>query len=293
MSSVNRWRDVHVLADVRAELGEGPIWDHRSERLVWVDILPGLIHTTEPHTGATATASIENPVGAVALTGDSDFLLAVGGGYAGFDGQNVGAIDVVTTGPGQRMNDGALDPVGRFVAGSITEDRTPSGALFSRDLDGTVTTLFGGVTVSNGLAWSGDGAQLFYVDSALQSIDVMDYDVDSGAVSGRRTWVEIPDETGTPDGLTIDAEGCLWLALWGGASVLRFSPEGRMIGVVELPVSRVTSCAFGGPELDRLYITTAGVGASEGDPPNPLDGALFVVEPGCTGVHSVVAEAPS
>ena len=148
--------------------------------------------------------------------------------------------------------------------------------------------LFGGVTVSNGLAWSAEGDRFFYVDSPLQRIDVMDYDVEAGSVSGRRPWAAVPDGDGIPDGLTIDGEGCLWLALWGGGKVLRFSPDGRRIGEVRLPVSRVTSCAFGGADLDRLFITTAAVGSSPDDPPRAHDGALFVIEPGVVGVASVV-----
>lgn len=187
------------------------------------------------------------------------------------------------------MNDGALDPVGRFVAGSITDDRTPTGSLFVREPDGEVRTLFGEVTVSNGLVWNADGDRLFYVDSALQSIDVMDYDLETGTVSGRRRWAAVPEREGIPDGLTIDSEGCLWLALWDGGRVLRYSPDGQVIGEVRLPVSRVTSCAFGGARLDRLFITTAAVGSSSDDPPRPHDGALFVIEPGVVGVGSVVA----
>ena len=241
----------------------------------------------------TTTIPVGTDVGAIALQGESGYLLAIRQGFATLDGARVEVVNEVLEVDGQRMNDGALDPIGRFVAGSITDDRTPTGSLYVREPDGKVRTLFGGVTVSNGLAWSADGDHLFYVDSARQSIDVMDYDVDAGTVSGRRTWATVPDSEGIPDGLTIDADGCLWLALWGGGKVLRYSPDGRTIGEVHLPVSRVTSCAFGGPGLDRLFITTAAVGASSDDPPRTHDGALFVVDPGVIGVPSVVAgEAP-
>ena len=288
MNGITTWSDVDVSVRLHAELGEGPLWDHRVGRLVWVDILAGLVHSTESDSGVTTTVPVGTVVGAVGLAGEDGYLLATRTGFAGFDGTEITGSEDVIDDPGQRMNDGAVDPAGRFVAGSITGDRSPTGALFSREPDGTVTTLLHGVTVSNGLAWSSDGTRLFYVDSARQSIDVMDYDVETGAVSDRRTWVEIPESRGTPDGLTIDAEGCLWLALFGGESVLRFSPAGRHIGTVELPVARVTSCAFGGPDLDRLYITTAGVGWSEEVPPRPLDGALFVVEPGAVGVAETI-----
>lgn len=289
MSVIATQDDVDVLIDLGSRLGEGPLWDHRADVLAWVDILGGLVHLTDPATGVTTSIPVGTDVGALALQGESGYLLAVRRGFAMLDDARVEDLNDVLEADGQRMNDGALDPAGRFVAGSITDDRTPTGALYVREIDGAVRTLFGGVTVSNGLAWSAGGDRLFYVDSAKQSIDLLDYDVDAGAVSDRRTWATIPESEGIPDGLTIDADGCLWLALWGGGKVLRFSPEGHVIGEVQLPVSRVTSCAFGGPGLDRLYITTAAVGASSADPPRAHDGALFVADPGAVGVPSVVA----
>jgi sugar lactone lactonase YvrE len=289
MSVGDTWSDVDVVIDLGSRLGEGPLWDHRAGVLAWVDILAGLVHFTDPGSGVTTTVPVGTDVGAIALTGESGYLLAVHNGFATLEDNLVDVVNDVIDVDGQRMNDGALDPAGRFVAGSITGDRTPTGALYVRDLDGGVRTLFEGVTVSNGLAWSAGGDRLFYVDSPHQSIDLMDYDVETGTVSGRRRWVSVPDDAGIPDGLTIDSEGCLWLALWGGGKVVRFSPDAELIGEVHLPVSRVTSCAFGGPSLDRLFITTAAVGSSEDDPPRPHDGALFVIEPGVVGVPSVVA----
>ena len=290
MTGVTRWRSIEVVIDLHARLGEGPCWDHRSGRLVWVDILAGLVHMTDPRTGVTTTVPVGTEVGTIALRGDEGYLLALRSAFATLDEAHVEITDQLPLPSGQRMNDGALDPSGRFVAGSITDERTATGALYTRDLDGSVRTLFGGVTVSNGLAWSSNGDRMFYVDSALQAIDVMDYDTGSGDVSGRRRWVTIPESDGTPDGLTIDAEGCLWVALWGGGRVRRYSPDAQIIGEVELPVSRPTSCAFGGDNLDRLFVTTAAVGATPDDPPHVLDGALFVVDSGCVGVESVVAE---
>lgn len=289
MPATDLWDDVDVVIDLGSRLGEGPLWDHRAGLLAWVDILSGFVHLTDPGSGVTTTIPAGTAVGAIALQGESGYLLAVQQGFATLDGARLEVVNEILEADGQRMNDGALDPIGRFVAGSITDDRTPTGSLYVRDPDGGVRTLFGGVTVSNGLAWSAEGDRFFYVDSQRQSIDVMDYDVDSGTVSGRRAWAAVPREEGVPDGLTIDADGCLWLALWGGSKILRFSPDGEVIGEVRLPVSRVTSCAFGGPGLDRLFITTAAVGSSTDDPPRPYDGALFVTQPGVTGVLSAVA----
>lgn len=289
MAAVTKWDDVDVVIDMGSRLGEGPLWDHRKDRLAWVDILAGLLHITDPKSGITTTVPVGTDVGAVVLHGESGYLLAVRQGFATLEQGRLEVVNEVLDVGGQRMNDGALDPVGRFVAGSITDDRTATGALYVRELDGGVRVLLDGVTVSNGLAWSATGDRLFYVDSPLQRIDVMDYDVETGTVSARRRWVSVPDSAGIPDGLTIDSEGCLWLALFGGSKVLRYSPEADLIGEVQLPVSRVTSCAFGGPGLDRLFITTAAVGSSADDPPRRHDGALFVVEPGVTGVPTVVS----
>ena len=288
MSGIARWRDADVVIDLHARLGEGPVWDHRNGTLAWVDILAGLVHLTDPTTGVTTSIPAGTAVGALALSGESGYLLAVQDGFAVLQEGAVETMNRVLSIEGQRMNDGALDPAGRFVAGSITDDRSPTGALYVLDTDGVVRELFGGVTVSNGLAWSGNGDRMYYIDSETQAVDVLDYDMATGDVSGRRTLVGIPESDGTPDGMAIDAEGCLWVAFWGGGKVRRYSPGGELIGEVELPASRITSCAFGGPDLDRLFVTSAAAGASAEDPPGPHDGALFVIEPGCVGVESPV-----
>ena len=288
MSDIARWRNADIVIDLHARLGEGPVWDHRNGTLAWVDILAGLVHFTDPTTGVTTSIPAGTAVGALALRGESGYLLAVQDGFAVLQEGAVETTNRVLSVEGQRMNDGALDPAGRFVAGSITDDRSPTGALYVLDIDGGVRELFGGVTVSNGLAWSGNGDRMYYVDSELQAVDVLDYDMATGDVSGRRTLVGIPESEGTPDGMTIDAEGCLWVAFWGGGKVRRYSPAGELIGEVELPASRITSCAFGGPDLDRLFVTSAAAGATTEDPPGPHDGALFVIEPGCVGVESPV-----
>lgn len=285
--SVKRYERVEVLVNQHAQLGEGPRWDHRNEILAWVDILGKQVHLTDVGTGLTTTTSVGTEVGALALYGDTGYLLALGNGFAPLIDGELGQHDEVFAGDALRMNDAVVDPVGRLVAGSMARGaHSEMGSLYVREADGGVRTLFGGVTISNGIAWSKDSKLMYYVDSPLQTIDIMDYDPGSGSVSERRTWVDIPTPDGTPDGITIDAEGCIWVALWGGSKVQRFSPEGQLVGEVELPVPQVTACGFGGPDLDRLFITTAAVGRAASD--DALDGALFVVEPGCRGVQSVV-----
>lgn len=288
MSAPTR-RDVDVVVNLRSRLGEGPRWDHRAGELAWVDILAGFVHRTDPGTGVTTTVPVGDTVGALALHGRNGYLLAAADGFSLLTGDTVRTIAAVPVESGTRMNDGALDPAGRFVAGTMAHGaKAGGGSLYVLDPDGTIRTLIDAVTISNGIAWSDDGRLMYYVDSATQAIDVMDYDVDTGSVSGRRRWVEIPEDEGTPDGITIDADGCVWVALWGGGRVRRYAPDGRVDAEIALPVPRVSSCAFGGQGLDRLFVTSAAAGGPADD--GNLDGALFVVDPGCEGRPERVAD---
>jgi len=179
------------------------------------------------------------------------------------------------------MNDGKCDPAGRFWAG--TRSDTPQarrGGLYRFDPDGTVTTVLGGVGTSNGLEWSEDGGTLYYIDSAMGAVDAFDFDLGSGALQNRRRFVEIGPGDGTPDGMTIDTEGGIWVALLGGAAVRRYTRDGLLDQVIEFPVSLVTSCAFGGPNLDELYVTTA---AHRLKSPEIFAGSLFRCETGFRG----------
>ena len=281
---------VEVVVNLHARLGEGPRWDHRKGLLAWVDILGGHVHQTDPASGFTTTIQVGPEVGALALYGDDGYLLAIRNGFATLANAEVVDFQPVFGEPDGRMNDGVVDPVGRFVAGSMGRDARPeTGSLYQRDLDGSVRVLFDGVTISNGLAWSASGDHLYYVDSGLQRIDLMDYDLASGSVSGRRPFADVPETDGTPDGIAIDTEGCLWVALWGGGKVRRYSPDAEIIGEIEIPAARVSACGFGGPDLDLLFVTTAAVGRGESIDHGGLDGALFVVDPGCRGIESIVA----
>lgn len=282
-----------VLVNLHAMLGEGPLWDHRKGALAWVDILSGHVHLTNPHSGATTTQPLGLPVGALALSGDTDYLVAVRNGFGRLADDGLAILNEVFAEGDKRMNDGAVDPAGRFLAGTMADGaRQGGGDLHVLDLDDNVRTLIESVTISNGLAWSADGNRLFYVDSATQAIDVMDYDLVDGTVANRQTWVTIPVDEGTPDGITIDSDECIWVALWGAGRVRRYSPSGTCIAEIEFPVPRVTSCAFGGDELDTLFVTSAAVGRPRVDGQGDLDGALFVVDPGCQGRPEPVVPGP-
>jgi sugar lactone lactonase YvrE len=183
--------------------------------------------------------------------------------------------------PGVRLNEGGCDPDGHFYCGSMASDESPQAGTFYRlDPDGSVHPVMDKVTISNGFDFSPDGGTAYYVDTPQQSIDVFDYSPGTGLAS-RRRWVGVPDDAGRPDGLTVDAEGGVWLALMEGGAVHRYAPSGALDAVIELPVSQVTACTFGGPGLGTLYVTTSQIGADTGAQPD--SGALFAVQPGIRG----------
>jgi len=188
----------------------------------------------------------------------------------------------VWTDPTVRMNDGACDPDGRFYCGSIAYDQARGRAeLYRLDADGTVSLQLAGVTISNGLGWSPDGSIAYYIDTPTRRVDMFDYAADTG-LTGRRPFAVIAEGAGDPDGLTVDAEGCVWVALYGGAAVHRYRLDGVLDGVVELPVAKVTACTFGGADLDQLFITTSREHLPEGV--QPTAGSVFTCKPGVVGL---------
>ena len=279
---------VELVLDARAELGEGPRWDARAQRLLWVDIMRGRVHAFRPGHAACRSVDVGRPVGALAGTADGGIVLAVAGGFARLDwdsGQVRMLAAVEADRPQNRMNDGACDPAGRFWAGTMALDEGPgAGALYRLDPDGTVRTMLTGVSISNGIDWSLDGRRMYYVDSPTRRIDVFDLDGQSGGITNRRPFATIPAEAGIPDGLTVDADGFVWLALWGGAALRRYAPDGTLERTVPLPVSHPTSCAFGGAALDELYVTSARRPLSvEERKREPEAGSLLRLRPGVKG----------
>ena len=279
---------VELVLDARAELGEGPRWDARGQRLLWVDIMRGRVHAFSPARAGCRSVDVGRPVGALAGRADGGLVLAVADGFARLDwdsGQVTMLATVEGDRPQNRMNDGACDPAGRFWAGTMALDEGPgAGALYRLDPDGTVHTMLTGVSISNGIDWSLDGRRMYYVDSPTRRIDVFDFEARAGAISNRRTFVALPPEAGFPDGLTVDADGFVWLALWGGAALHRYDPEGARERIVPLPVSHPTSCAFGGGDLDELYVTSARRPLSADERARqPMAGGLLRLRPGVVG----------
>jgi sugar lactone lactonase YvrE len=255
--------DWQVAVPARAELGERPFWDAAAGCLVWVDILAGQLHRYRPGVGDEVFHSAGAAVGAAAARAGGGYVLAAADGFrlVGADGQAEGSP---LRPPGMvadaRFNDGACDPAGRFWAGTVTAGRRPgAGVLYRLEPGGRITAALDRVTESNGLGWSLDGGTFYFIDSGepRPRIRAFPFDLASGRLGSPRDLVQPPAGSGIPDGLVVDAEGCLWVAFWGGSAVRRYSPTGELLAELPVPVSQPSCPAFGGPDLADLYVTTA------------------------------------
>ena len=268
-------REVEHLVTARAETGEGPLWDDREQVLWWVDIPNRALHRYDPVTGHDSTRRLSQMAGAVALRETGGLVLAVQEGFALLGDRHLEMIAPVEADrPDMRMNDGYCDARGRFWAGTMSiGTRGPFGGLYRLDADHRVTTMLTGVGTSNGIDWSPDGRTMYYIDSNLETVDAFEVEPEAGELGNRRTLVRYSPKAGHGDGLVVDAEGHLWVALWGGSAVHRYTPDGELEMVIDLPTSQVTKPAFGGPDLEDLYITTA----AARHPDEALAGDLFRV----------------
>ncbi len=276
---------VEQLTPPVADHGEGPVWYDRWPGLRWVDMLAGAVLELDSSTGEIRRFPVGSDVAAMLRPrADDGVILAVERGFAVAD-KNFHTIEPLPelwSDSGVRMNEGGCDPHGRLYCGSMAYDATPgAGALYRLDLDGTARTEFAHVTISNGLTWSPDGSTAYYVDTPTHRIDALDYDPYYG-FSHRRPAIHIPDHLGTPDGLTIDADGNLWIALWQGGAVHQYTPTGTLLNIIPVPAAQTTACTFGGPNLNELYITTSRNGL--GESAEPAAGAVFRAHPGVRGL---------
>jgi sugar lactone lactonase YvrE len=252
-----------LAVPAQCELAEGPVWDGDSQRLLWVDIPAGRVHSFDPAAGARSSFGVGCQIGAAGLTTTGRLVLALENEFAvcDADGGNLRRLRSPVTDPRLvRFNDGKPDPWGGFWAGTMQRDegRDGLGCLYRLGPDGAISDLVRGVSLSNGLDWTDDRTRFYYVDSPTGAIDLFDTDPQTGALSNRRRFVDVtPDGRGIPDGLTIDADGGIWIAVWGTGEVRRYEPDGQLDTIVRLPVSQVSSAAFGGADLSTLYITTA------------------------------------
>jgi sugar lactone lactonase YvrE len=276
---------VEQVTDSLAEHGEGPVWHPGWPGLRWVDMFAGDVLELDPGSGQVTRRHVGSVAAALRPCPDGRAVLAVERGFALAD---VDLADVRPLGgelwsdPGVRMNEGGCDPDGRFYCGSMAYDEKPgAGSLYRLDRNGSVSVVLTGVTISNGLTWSLDGGTAYYIDTPTRRVDAFDYDPGKG-LANRRVAFAIPADAGAPDGMTIDTGGRLWIALWGGAAVRCYEPDGKLVEQLDLPVTQVTACTFGGPNLDELYITTSRQAI---DPSGqPQAGALFMARPGARGL---------
>ena len=268
---------ISVAVAGTARVGEGPVWDVAANRLHWVDILGGALHTSDLTTGVTTSLETPTLLGAVVPRCGGGFAAATAEGFAvvGSDGTLDTRCPIL--GPGLRMNDGKCDPQGRFWAGSTAMDfRSGAGALHVLALDWSTRTVLDGLTLPNGMDWSSDGTTFYLVDTVLAQVWAFAFDGATGTLSERRLLRQFHAGVDQPDGMCVDAEGRLWIAMWGGARVVCLSPEGHEVRSVEMPVTQPSSCAFAGPQLDRLTVTSAREGLDlKAEAP---DGSVFVVD---------------
>jgi sugar lactone lactonase YvrE len=274
---VRTFGEAQPLERVVARLGEGPRWDAERSRLLWVDIEAGALHVVGSE---ERTIECGSKVGAAAPWTDDTVLVALADAIAAVDLRD-GAVQRLTAfpdaRPGMRSNDGACDPLGRFWIGTMDENNERgAGTLYRYDPDGSLHPMVEDVTLSNGLGWDPEARLMYYVDSTTQRIDVFDFDLRAGSIANRRVFAEIPKAEGTPDGLAVDDDGGIWVALWRAGEVRRYTPDGNPDGRVAVPADNTTACCFKG---SRLIITTASIEMKpDRAAAQPMAGCLFEIE---------------
>jgi sugar lactone lactonase YvrE len=281
---VNENRKWQVVLTAFCALGESPVWDNKQQRILWVDIVEGNVHEWHIATRRHVMTRFPIKIGAIALVDEGSVIAASGDGFVFLDlrsGRVKRIADPESHLADNRFNDGKCDPAGRFWAGTMDEvtGKKGAGSLYCVDADGRVAKRIESVTCSNGLAWSLNHQTLFYIDTGTCQVQAFDFELKTGRIANRRPVIDIPESEGLPDGMTIDTEGMLWIALWGGWKVARWNPyTGEKLTEIKLPVSQVTSCTFGGTDLKDLYITSASIGLTDAErSAQPYAGSLFVV----------------
>lgn len=272
---------VTLLLDAHALLGESPRWCVRESRLYWVDIDAHQIHRTDPATGADEVMQLAGPVGCVAPRAGGGLVAGLKDGCALIDAWGATPRPfgpaVLAEVPEQRFNDGCVDAAGRFWVGSLTSDKAnPQATLYRLDPDGSLTALFGGLTTSNGAAFSPDGRIFYHADTPTHALRAYDVDPATGALGEGRLFHQFALGNGRPDGGAVDAEGCYWSALWDGWRVVRLSPAGELLQTIDLPVQRPTMIAFGGGDMRTAFVTSAGKNLTDAErEAQPHAGGLF------------------
>ena len=281
--------EVECVLEIPALLGESPVWNEDEQALYWTDIAGQTLNRFDPATGDNEAVALDEQLCCFAFREAGGIIAAMNPGFATLD-PKTGAFDYIhapyADDPNTRLNDGRCDRAGRFFAGSMDLRMSETtGELLCLERDHSVRRITGGVIISNGLAWSPDDSIMYFASTFEPAIYQFDYDIETGAASNKRDFVRPAEGTGLPDGGCVDAEGYYWGACPMAGRITRYAPDGKVDGVIELPVRDPTMCAFGGPDLDTLYITTARVIMDESELPNyPLSGSLFACKPGVRGL---------
>ncbi|MCX4149981.1 MULTISPECIES: SMP-30/gluconolactonase/LRE family protein [Paraburkholderia] len=289
MAPIEYSSTLEVVFNPKMEVGEGPIWDDATSTLLFVESFNGAVHRYDPMTGKLLVHYLNQPVGIAIPRKRGGLVVSARDGLLSVQENDPDAdllVPLEFEKRGNRMNDAKCDSLGRLWSGTFSTTFEPkAGSLYCIDPNYSVTKAAEGVYISNGIAWSPDETKMYYADTAKRGVDVFDYDIHTGGISNRRRFVNIDRADGLPDGMATDAQGYLWVALYCGGVVRRYSPEGEWVGTVTLPVAGVTSCGFGGKDLQDLYITTANhLPAHTGLIPEPGAGALFRCRPGIAGM---------
>lgn len=282
--------EVDLVVDAQAQLAEGPVWHSQKQVLYWVDIEGAALHIHDPDGAPDSVYPVGCRIGAAVPRRSGGMVLATEDGFEEFDfetGCKTQIADPESHLPNNRFNDGKCDARGRFWAGTMSMVKEKgAGSFYVLEADGLTRHIFGGVTTSNGLGWSPDGRTMYYIDTPTLQVAAFDFDVEHGALSNRRVILTFPEGIGRPDGMTIDAEGMLWIAHWEGGRVTRWNPKnGSLLSTVPVPADRVTCPTFGGKDLDTLFITTARHGLDQAAlSRQPHAGGLFALRPGVHGL---------
>jgi L-arabinonolactonase len=273
---------IEVLVDVKTTLGEGPLWDVDEQRLYWIDSFDGRVFRCTADGREVRAWDVPQKIGSMCLRQGGGAVVSLQRGFHFLD-FGTGEVSLIhdpePDRPNNRINDGKVDRRGRFVAGSMdTMEEGGNGALYRLDPDLRVTKLEGEIIVSNGPCWSPDGRTFYFTDSWSGQISAYDYDLETGEIAGKRTFCRMEHEGGAFDGATVDAEGCVWSALVYVGKLARYTPDGQVERVIDMPVKKVTSVMFGGPDLDVLYVTSMAKPPLPRFPADPaLRGSLFAV----------------
>lgn len=284
--------DMELVIDSKSDLGEGAIWNYETGELMWIDITGKILNFYNPKIGNNKEMFTGQMIGTVVPCESGMELVALENGIFSIDSKT-GTKKLIASPeadlPNNRFNDGKCDPAGRFWVGTMSmNDEKEAGALYRLDSDSSIHKMIENVSISNGIAWSLDSAKMYYIDTPTQKVMRYDYYNKTGAISNPKTAIEVSPDLGSPDGMTIDAEGNLWIALWGGSAVGCWNPEtGKLIRKIKVPAKNVTSCAFGDDDLGTLYITTARTNTTDKELNKfPYAGGVFKTTPGVTGVKA-------